>query len=208
MDLEAIKLPSQTHAAGLWPTDPPPPDTPPDHVVIWADRPYRLCPNCGQPIPRNPGCPLTITDGAVIELPQTHTCGTPLPVTWQGAAPDPDNGEFTPRTIRRTAAQVMSQWKQQATAAREHTRGELLRDLAVALSQLTAPENPDTGDIYESRAIDITTGSAEQPGIWHNGTMWCAWNYDPASDSDTATITVTRLDVAQHWKDVVTQTIQ
>lgn len=200
MDLEAITLPAHTHTAGLW-TDPAPPTgTAPDHLIVWADRPYRACPQCALPVPRDPGCPVTITDGAVTELPQQHTCGATLPVTWQAISPDPETGEFSKRHLRRVPDQVLYQWKERATAAREHTRGELLRDLGVALSQLSAPENPGTGDTYDSRADQVTTGSAEQPGVWFHGDTWYAWNYDPGSDSNDDRVTVTSTDVAEHWK--------
>lgn len=122
-----------------------------------------------------------LDDGLVIEAEwsRQHGCGTWAPpivwVTWP--AGDDLDPEALVAELRRLTAEAQGE-RNEATARR--LRRELTEFLAL-------PE-----DDREA------TGTDWEPGIYHNGERWIAWDYDtrPHADATWDTIDVTEADVA------------
>ena len=65
------------------------------YPVLWCDRTYGACPSCGEPVDREPDCPVRLNDGAgqggeIEECSQEHGCGEWLSVTWVELPEDAD----------------------------------------------------------------------------------------------------------------------
>jgi hypothetical protein len=154
--------------------------------AVWADRPYGHCPRCGQPVPREPGCPLHLNPGAgqggaIQDYNQQHGCGEWLDVdsTWLGAS-------ASEMDIVAAADKLATRLVQGLEDRRAAIRNRLREELRAALAQLAEPLDED--ESAEDREEDVRTGSCEHPGVFQdqdeNGAPWVAWDYDPDGSGD------------------------
>jgi hypothetical protein len=186
--MNEITLPTGTHHAVLRGTDVITKE-PLVYHVVWADRPYGKCPRCGQAVPREPSCPLSLNPGAglggaIEEWDQQHRCGEWLAVDSTSLGEDASEEQIL------NAAKVLAVGlADEMQEVRERIRTRLREDLRQALARLVEPLDTEHGETAEDRADEVTTGGSEYPGVFQDrnqvGVPWVAWDFDPAGDSDT-----------------------
>lgn len=158
--------------------------------VVWADRTYRTCETCRQPVPYAvEQCPVTLDQvGAVREWSQAHCdfngpCGTWQPVLWEAV-----NGEPTTASMEDAARSLATRRAEVLAGQRTMMTASLRDDLQRALSRIA---HPDPGENAEQAAEAVTTGSDAEPGVYfdaHSSGEWVAWDYDPGDESETITV--------------------
>lgn len=189
--IAAITLPANIHAAILTRRDAVTGEMV-SRGVVWADRTYPACETCGEPVPREPACPVVINEGdgkgsQLMEWSQRHadiggSCGFWQPVLWAECGTSEDEITAAADALAADRAAVLE-------AGRLLVVQRLNRELSDALERAAGPASEDRGG--------ITTGSDTQPGIYfdeHGSGQWIAWDYDP--DDDSGAITVYASDLA------------
>lgn len=193
IDIHALNLPRHIHATVLTGTD----VTTGEQLaypVIWADRTERNCPRCDQPIEVEVPCPVMLDTGAgqggrVTDLSQQHGCGE-----WLGVSSATFDEFDTTQQIEAEAHVLAEARAEEINGEREYMRRRLGAYLRTSL-QLRA-EPLEDGETQEDRDDEVTTGGEYSPGVYHDGTQWVAWDYDPDPDGDeTDVITVTAKDL-------------
>ncbi|MEU4534342.1 hypothetical protein AB0G15_05705 [Streptosporangium sp. NPDC023825] len=171
-------LPDHTHVADISGTNA-------SHVtvplwIVWADRPYRLCPNCKESVQVVPDCPASMdpSTGETQSVNLTHGCGEWLAVRWIAV----DSAEKVPE-----AAEWLEVWHaQDVHAARWVAVQDLTNELRAALARLAEPLV--AGETKADREAEIITGRDDTPGIYHDGDQWLAWAHDVRDDGETITV--------------------
>jgi hypothetical protein len=152
--------------------------------IVWADRITDRCDQCGEPIAKVvEGCPAVLdaeacAGGQLESTDLQHGCGNWLSVDWREADID---------QVTAVAKEMAADRKREIDAEHERIERRLRRDLTAAMARLSEPL--DAGETAEERADEVTTGSEIEPGIYHDADQWLAWDYDPASEGDTITVT-------------------
>jgi len=171
------------------------------YPVAWADRSYRTCPRCRQPVDRVPACPVALNTGAgaggqLEELSQQHGCGEWLAVDWAEA----DEIEGVPATAQRLADRLVMF----LDAERTRLRAGLITQLRDALTRLAEPLDVVVGEAIEDRRAEVETGSEVDPGVYlddrwadRSEWVWCAWDFDPDGSGETVAVYVEDLTVTQ-----------
>jgi hypothetical protein len=183
VDLSAVELPGQIHAEILIAID-----TVTDSLVtrgvVWADRTYRVCGTCREPVPTVPRCPVAINGGdgqgaQLGELSQRHSdlggsCGIWQPVLWAECGASEDG-------ITAAATAMVAERAESVRSAREQMTAMLRKELADAMQRLREGADADK----------ITTGSDGYPGVYLDTTntgQWVVWDYDPGDISEKITV--------------------
>jgi hypothetical protein len=156
--------------------------------VVWADRTYRVCGTCREPVPYAvEACPVALDEfGSPQEYSQAHcdlggACGTWQSVLWADCGPTSDEIEEAAQALATRRTEALGTERESMTAA-------LRSDLAAALARIASPE---PGETAEDAATQVTTGSDTAPGVYFDSSTsgeWCAWDYDPQDDSETVTV--------------------
>lgn len=95
-----------------------------------------------------------------------------------GAKPLPDDPADHDAFVAGLMAEVEALHQEWAAAERGTIRSRLVRELTTAMSGEDA---------------ERTTGSEIEPGVYQDGGVWVAWDFDPADDSETITVAETEL---------------
>lgn len=157
-------------------------------VAVWGPA-ARHCAGCDQH-DRDPirDCPVSLDPsfGAPQVWSQQHGCGTWWGPPWETINLDGLVGienvtDAVLGTARRIEADVAGRDAELRSAVVESLRSEL----TAALADLAAGADP----------VEVTTGNELEPGVWHFEGRWEAWDYDPSSDAEGDTITVTEADL-------------
>lgn len=166
--------------------------------IVWADRTYRQCGTCQQPV-RDAGdtCPVTLDGiGQPEEWSQRHSdiggyCGVWQPIIWAECGGTSD-GEIL------AAATALAARRGDALAeGRAEITATLTAGLTRALARLAEPLAD--GETAEDRAAEVTTGRDDLPGVYFDqfgSGEWIAWDYDPDDTDESSLITVYASDPA------------
>jgi hypothetical protein len=143
-------------------------------VVVWTDPPWPDCPKCGgQNIPT--GRPFTVDSAIEVGSNMQHgECGAYIPPPWEATGDNP-----SPADIADVEARVRAQWETERARAVARVGAALKRELHAALDRLDDGDEPD----------DVTTGSASEPGVWHDGDVWQAWDFTDLDQTDMLMVT-------------------
>lgn len=161
-------------------------------TIVWADRSYDRCPRCGQQVPSEVGCPVKFNagagqGGALEERSQQHGCGEWLGVLWVQVTGSGETGEVAERDVT-AAAERMAQARVALIAERrERIRARLRRHLIGALAELAKPLDGD--ETAGERAERLRSGDEMNPGVYHDGAQWVAWDFDPDGSGDVIDVT-------------------
>jgi hypothetical protein len=196
VDIKEVKLPPYIHATILCGRDVVSGDTN-EYVIVWADRAYNTCPQCRQPVHTEVDCPIHLDAGAcqggqLLEYDQQHGCGEWLGVHSANIEPS-DSPDDSPEIIEGVTEHAVLAAADKLSAARTADiavqvatiQRRLRRDLRAALNRLAEPLGAD--ETADDRADEITNGDEIQPGVYHDGGTWLAWDYHPEG-SDAITI--------------------
>lgn len=194
MDVDQLNLPKGTHAAVL--TDRCK-ATGIDlaYPIVWADRPYRECPLCGQTIDQVVSdCPVILdagAGGAILEWDKKHGCGEWLFVDWRELDEDATDDD-----VLAAAEKLANDRREEIQEGCRKIEAQLREDLAAAVARLAEPLEP--GETREDRLEQVRTGNEIQPGVYLDGAdldgeggYLVAWDYHPdGGEGDTITVTV------------------
>lgn len=191
--LDGLRLPPRIHATVLTGRDVVTGETL-AYPVVWADRTYRTCGQCHQPVPMDTGdrCPVTLDTGAgqggrIEEWSQQHGCGSWNPVLWaevQVDVTDPD----ADLSIEAAGRELERRRNVELEQQREVIRRRVTRDLRWAMEQLSEPlEDWETPD---DRIAAVSSGSELGPGVYLDADRraWVSWDFDPETDDGADTI--------------------
>ncbi|GAA4209042.1 hypothetical protein GCM10022252_74970 [Streptosporangium oxazolinicum] len=171
-------LPAHVHSADL--SGPNDRNVPVSLFVVWADRPYRLCPVCGEGVQVETGCPAVMdpSTGEAESLDQKHGCGEWLITRWIGV----DSLEGIPEA----AEQLAAEHADDVAKGRAEAEAELGDELREAMARLAEPL--DEGETIADREAEITTGRDDMPGIYKEDGQWVAWAYDVRDEEVMITV--------------------
>lgn len=163
--------------------------SPASAVVLWADRPYSQCPECGQEIQRTGPCPLLLndSDGEMESRSLRHAdLGGPCAYWLSTPAGHLDAGTATPKQVHDLARELAEDWEKAVERSRQKTRKDLKRKI-----QFLAPGFDETEEEFRER---MTNASLIEPGPYGDPDKkcWAAWDYDPGDDTGEDIITIPR----------------
>jgi hypothetical protein len=181
-DTTTLNLPAGTHATTLHARDVVTGETLTE-VVVWTDLSSGRCPRCDQPVRREPDCPLHLNGGAgqggALETwDHMHGCGQWLEPPSEAVRGTGENGEVTEEDVLAVARGLAERLAEAHDERRAKIRRRLRRELTDALARLAEPLDDD--ETTEDRAEEVRSGDDMQPGVYHDGHQWVAWDFDPA----------------------------
>jgi hypothetical protein len=163
------------------------------YIVVWADRPYDRCPRCGQTVARVvEGCPIHLNTGAgaggaLEPMSQQHGCGEGLSVDSRELG-----GDATADQVLAAAAELAQGLAEEIDAERGTMRDRLAEELRNILAREIEPL--DDGETLEDRREELRSGDEMNPGAYHDGQQWSAWDYDPDGSGDPVIVYADDLD--------------
>lgn len=152
--------------------------------VVWSPAAPR-CPGCGQSGEGvRPADPPVWPDslGVPVATDKQHGCGA----WWAPVADRWVPGPVTVAALDAARREVLDDWTDYLDDLRDRRSARLARQLRDALDDLADGADGDA----------VTTGSDVEPGVYLDGDNgWVAWDWDPADQDGSETITVGEADL-------------